>query len=148
MISRNSWEKYFIIMMPWWARWRLKSPASRSFVQPFFQAQIKGNIKAPHHLPLWGESTGDRWIPLKKVRKCGKCFHLMTSSSKLKGSDYICISPSAHLDRLVLHPNTYKQYMWLKLPLLFRLCEVITSIDSSRTKFLNDKIKMLSQTSK
>ena len=30
--------------------------------QPFVEAQIKENIKAPHHWPLWGESTGDRWI--------------------------------------------------------------------------------------
>ena len=31
-----------------------------------FQAQIKENIKAPRHWPLWGESTGDRWIPRTK----------------------------------------------------------------------------------
>ena len=34
------------------------------FAQPFVQAQIKENIKAPRHWPLWGEFTGDRWIPL------------------------------------------------------------------------------------
>ena len=28
-----------------------------------FQAQIKENIKAPRHWPLWGEFTGDQWIP-------------------------------------------------------------------------------------
>ena len=49
-----------------WARWRLKSPASRLFAQPFVQAQIKENIKAPRHWPLWGESIGHRWIPLAK----------------------------------------------------------------------------------
>ena len=27
------------------------------------QAHITENIKAPRHLPLWGEFTGDRWIP-------------------------------------------------------------------------------------
>ena len=27
-----------------------------------FKAQIKENIKAPRHWPLWGEFTGDRWI--------------------------------------------------------------------------------------
>ena len=32
----------------------------------FIQAQIKENIKAPRHLPLCGEFTGDRWIPLTK----------------------------------------------------------------------------------
>ena len=34
--------------------------------KPFVQAQIKENIKAPRHWPLWGESTGHRWIPLTK----------------------------------------------------------------------------------
>ena len=29
--------------------------------------------------PLWGESTGDRWIPLTKGQWRGKCFHPMTS---------------------------------------------------------------------
>ena len=28
-----------------------------------FKAQIKENIKAPRHWPLWWEFTGDRWIP-------------------------------------------------------------------------------------
>ena len=39
----------------WWAWWLLKSQASRLFAQPFVQAQIKENIKAPHHWPLWYE---------------------------------------------------------------------------------------------
>ena len=55
-----------IAMTSWWARWRLKSPASRVFVQPFVQTQIKENIIAPRHWPLWGEFTGDRWIPRTK----------------------------------------------------------------------------------
>ena len=42
------------------------SPASPVFAQSFLETQIKGNIKAPLHCPLWGESTGDRWIPLTK----------------------------------------------------------------------------------
>ena len=32
----------------------------------FFQVQIKENIKAPRHCPVWGESPGDQWIPLTK----------------------------------------------------------------------------------
>ena len=39
-------------------------PASWWFAQPFRQTQIKENTKAPRHWPLWGEFTGDRWIPL------------------------------------------------------------------------------------
>ena len=31
--------------------------------QPFIQAQMKENIKAPRHWHLWGEFTSDRWIP-------------------------------------------------------------------------------------
>ena len=51
-----------------WARlWRLKSPVSRLFTQPFIQAQIKENIKAPRHWPFGGEFTGQRWIPLTKA---------------------------------------------------------------------------------
>ena len=29
---------------------------------PFIPAQIKENIKASRHWPLYGEFTGDRWI--------------------------------------------------------------------------------------
>ena len=36
------------------------------FARPFVQVQIKESIKTPRHLPLWGESTDDRWIPLTK----------------------------------------------------------------------------------
>ena len=52
-----------IKMTSQWARWRLKSPASRLFTQPFIQTQIKENIKAPRHWPLCGEFTGHRGIP-------------------------------------------------------------------------------------
>ena len=50
--------------MTQWERWGLKSAASRLFA--FGQAQIKENIKAPRHWLVWGESTGDQWIPITK----------------------------------------------------------------------------------
>ena len=31
-----------------------------------FKAQIKENMKAPRHWPLWREFTGDHWIPRTK----------------------------------------------------------------------------------
>ena len=43
-----------------------KSQGPRLFSKPFVQTQIKENIKALCNWPLWGESTGRRWIPLKK----------------------------------------------------------------------------------
>ena len=70
-----------ILVTSQWEAMVLKSPASRVFPQPFVQASIIENIKAPRHWPLWGISTGDRWIPLTKGQQRGKCFHLMTSSS-------------------------------------------------------------------
>ena len=36
---------------------------SLTFTQPFIQAQIKENIKAPRHWRLCGEFTGDRLKP-------------------------------------------------------------------------------------
>ena len=50
------------------------------FAQPFIRVQIKENIKAPRHWPLWGGFTGDWWIPSTKGQQRGKCFYLMTSS--------------------------------------------------------------------
>ena len=38
------------------------------FTQPFIQAQIKEDIKAPRHLRLCGEFTGHRWIPRTNVQ--------------------------------------------------------------------------------
>ena len=62
-----------------WARWRLKSPTSRSFAPSFVQAQIKETSKLRVTGPLWGESTGDRAIPHTKGQLHGKYFQLMTS---------------------------------------------------------------------
>ena len=44
------WAQFFTLTL-WWARWRLKSPVSRLFVQPFVQAHIKETIKALRHWP-------------------------------------------------------------------------------------------------
>ena len=68
----NILKHEYITVTSKWAWWRLKSPASRLFTQPFIQAQIKENIKAPHHWPLCGKFTGDRWIPCTKGELRGK----------------------------------------------------------------------------
>ena len=66
ILPRKLIQFQLITVKSQWARWRLKSPASRLFTQSFVQAQIKESIKAPRHWPLWGEFTGDRWIPRTK----------------------------------------------------------------------------------
>ena len=55
-----------ITMTSWWARWRLKSPASRLFTRPFIRAQIKVNVKAPRHWPL---CVGNSPVPVNSPHK-------------------------------------------------------------------------------
>ena len=76
-VYSNSMGHYSDVIM---TRWRLKSPASCLFTQPFVQAHIKKVIKAPLHWSSCMEFTGDQWIPSLKGLWRGKCFHLMTSS--------------------------------------------------------------------
>ena len=93
LLSSNcvGWTSSFsITMTSFWARWLLKSPASRLFTQPFIKAKIKENIKAPRHWPLCGEFTGDRWITRTNGQLRGKCFHLMTSSRDGAQSVVVC----------------------------------------------------------
>ena len=50
----NSYKKAYVPLQ--WrqnGQWRPKSAASQMFTQPFIQAQIKENIKAPRHWPLF-----------------------------------------------------------------------------------------------
>ena len=55
------------------------------FAQQSVQAQIKENIKATRHWPVWGESTDDWWITLTKGQLRGKCFYLITTPRYYKG---------------------------------------------------------------
>ena len=55
-----------ITMMSQWSCWRLKCPAS-PFARVLVQAQMKENIKAPHHWPLWGEFIGE--YPAQRASK-------------------------------------------------------------------------------
>ena len=53
-----------------WAWEHLKSQVSQLLAPPFVEAQIKKDIKAPPHWPLWGESTGNWCIgvfPLQRA---------------------------------------------------------------------------------
>ena len=51
-LNWNHKSELIITLTSLWPRWRLTSPASRLFTQPFIQTQIKENIKAPRHWPL------------------------------------------------------------------------------------------------
>ena len=74
-----------ITMTSYWVRWRLKSPVSRLFAQPFVQAQIKENIKAPRHWPLWGNPplTGGNLVHISPiVLRHATCFIFFNEISK------------------------------------------------------------------
>ena len=55
----------FITMTSQWAWWRLRSPASRLFTQPFIRADQRKH-KAPRHWPLCGDFTGTGEFPAQK----------------------------------------------------------------------------------
>ena len=52
-----------------------------------YMDRLQRNIKVCVTGSLWGEFTGNRWIPLTKGQSRIKCFHLMTSSCKQWGWD-------------------------------------------------------------
>ena len=44
-----------------------QASASNPVMQAFVKTQIKENINAPRHWPLWGEFPGDRWFPSQRA---------------------------------------------------------------------------------
>ena len=63
-----------------WSWWRLESPASRLFAQPFVQAQFKENIKLRVTGLCDGNSPVTGGFPSQRASNAEKCFHLMVSS--------------------------------------------------------------------
>ena len=69
--------------LPWtseWARWRLKSPASRFFTQPFIQGADQWKHQSSASLIF---VSGIHRLPVNSPHRepaTRKCFHLMTSS--------------------------------------------------------------------
>ena len=77
----------------WWARWRLKSPASRLFTQPFIQAQIKekhqisaslafvrGPVNCPHKWPVTRkmfplDDVIMIWVVIRECKVWPKFYH-------------------------------------------------------------------------
>ena len=73
------WPSHFITLTSWWARRRLKSPASLLFAEPFVQAQINKN----QSVVSLASVSGIHWWPVDsphKGQERGKYFLLMTSS--------------------------------------------------------------------
>ena len=100
MIITSATENPFVIMFiihitvtSQWAQRCLKSRASPWFAQLLVQAQIEEHIKAQLHWPLWGEFTGDRWIPPQKAsneENVSIWWHHNDNYSYSSGHDCVC----------------------------------------------------------
>ena len=93
------------VSFPHW--WHLKSLASLLFAQPFVQAQIKENIKALRHWPLWGEFTSHP--------------HKGPVAQKMFQFDDIIMNPLPHSPYWVSH-SVLLQTFWRKLTMFLRHC--------------------------
>ena len=62
---------HFAVGILWWRHNERDGVSNHlrldGFSQRFVRAQIKENIKAPRHWPLWGEFTSDQSIPSQKA---------------------------------------------------------------------------------
>ena len=83
-----------------------------SFVQPYVETQIKENTKAPHHWPLWGESTGDRWSPSQRASYAEIFVHLMTSSCY--GITIVIDNWAFEVTILIANPWTNEVLEWVR----------------------------------
>ena len=100
---------YIIITVTsWWARWHLKSPASRSlrlFAQPFIQVQTKKTSKLRlTSLCEWNSSLNGEF-PAQRAGK-RKMFPLMGSSC---GAGYFDTRPGLHVSFLLLIQSVINQ---------------------------------------
>ena len=97
----------------WW-RHNAKSPASLLSTQLFVQEQIKENIKAPHHLPLWGISfiaymqghktcfvvtynLRQQWRKTCSITICYQCYTICTLRWRHNERDGVSKSPANRL---------------------------------------------------
>ena len=114
--SNENWFHYSDVIMDTMA-YQITSLAI--VYSPFIQAQIKENIKAPRHLPLCGEFTGDRWFPRIKGQWRGKCFHLMTSSCCLVRLKSLLTSIHSYYPTIIFtHTCTNSLYLTLNVQLM------------------------------
>ena len=115
-------------MTSWWARWCLKSPASRLFAQPFIQGadqrkhQSSASLAFVRGIHRWPVNA------LTKRQQRGTYFHLMTSSRQkcvavssvsykvqvvfsMFAKPALVVVPSDHLISIMRMPRYREQYI-------------------------------------
>ena len=63
---------HFALIITITVSWHLKSLATQMFVPLIFRLTTKKSSKYCITSPLWGDSTGDQWIPWQKVSSVGR----------------------------------------------------------------------------
>ena len=128
-----------ITLTSWWPRWRLKSPASGLFTQPFIQMQIKENIKAPRHWPLCGEFTGTGEFPAQKASYAENVsiwwrhhdirFHLVYQSTIIShATDHVGKCPHAYFKQI--KGNVAVKWSIVNLTLTFYRVGIIINVQT------------------
>ena len=94
------------------------------FLNRLFRCRTKKNIKAPRHWPLWGEFTGDRWIPLTKAENVSiscsrklwwvhsvlmKNFKILPSGKLIQQFQYILLFSEFYVHSLFIFQNKILQ---------------------------------------
>ena len=92
-----------------WCLWRLKSPASRSFAQPFVQAQVREKISRLRGTGLSERNPSDQWIPLKKrpVMRKMPCYRTAAEAPIKFESDTRFCGFETLMDFNPLRPSNY-----------------------------------------
>ena len=84
-------------------------------INRLFQAQIKENIKAPRHWPLWREFTGDRWIPDTKASNAENVpFHDVIMCKPRIASVSIAASLGFQSKRSCMSVTIFPCWIWCK----------------------------------
>ena len=81
-----------ITVTSWWARWRLKSPVSPLYTQPFIQTQMKENFKAPPHWPLWPVNSPQKWLVTRNMSPFGDVIRLIITATSNSPCSLTCDS--------------------------------------------------------
>ena len=107
-----------------WTSRRLKSTASRLFIQPFVRRKPNKNIKAPRHWPMWGKFTGDRWISRTRpetwkmfpfddviMQLMGQVIYHHLSTCVIIGKYSVVYCPPCHFKK-VLQSVAFVVFLW------------------------------------
>ena len=112
----------------WRHNGRLKSPASPLFTQPFIQAQIKENIKAPRHWPLCGEyhrspvNSPHKWPVTRKLFPFDDVV-MLREISGMYCNTFLQSSSSSQMNKVTVQlpwPSSLFNWMEPRLPFYYR----------------------------